>query len=219
MKSILFILCLMATTLFAFGQNYDDTKITFGLAGGSNFSTFSIKAPNQLYVEPNLAYPFSIGFNADITFNDYFSIRPSIFYQGKGSTVNEQTTIYNVADIYKLHYLEIPVDFIGHIPLNDEGTNIFLGGGPFISLGLNGTREKTINDVTTKEKLTFGRNGDFKSIDLGLTTVLGFQTASGTAVSINIDFGFSNILQNSDLNIGATSAKTGTFYLSIGQSF
>ena len=73
--------------------------------------------------------------------------------------------------------------------------------------------------MPTTQKIKFGSNGDFKSTDFGATMLLGFQTAGGTAIGVNFELGFTNMLQKSDLNIGATSARTGVFYLSLGQSF
>jgi hypothetical protein len=61
--------------------------------------------------------------------------------------------------------------------------------------------------------------GDFKSTDFGVTTVLGFQGAKGWAISGNLDFGVTNIIQNDTTGFDASKLKTITFYLSIGQSF
>jgi hypothetical protein len=220
MKKLLLFIFLTATTTVTFAQSFgnDDHTITFGLAGGSNYSWFSVKALDQRYVYTNGNQPFSIGFTADIKINYNLSVRPSLFYQGKGSEVNVTAT-YDVEDIYKLHYFEIPVDLIGHWHLGNEGANIFYGAGPFVSLGLSGTNHKTVNQDETNEKVTFGSTGDFKSTDFGVSTVLGYETSKGFSMGLNWEFGLVNILNKSDLNLGATSAKTGVFYLSIGQSF
>jgi hypothetical protein len=226
MKFVLITLCLIANTIVAFAQkNYDETPpITFGLTGGSNFTTLSVKAPSKFEPYTDFNSPFSLGVNADLKFSDYFSIRPSLIYQGKGGKVSGSDT-YLVTNIYNLHYFEIPLDFIGHLPLGDGGANIFLGVGPFISLGLSGNSKTDVNststltDIESTQKIKFGKNGDFKSLDYGATSVLGFQTSSGFAVGLNVEIGLSNILQNNDLGIAATLAKTATIYVSIGQSF
>lgn len=220
MKKLLLISVLILIKITAFAQNYgnSDNTITLGIAGGASSSWYTVKALDQSYVYTNAEPVFSIGFNADFKINDYFSIRPGIFFQGKGSEVNVAAT-YDVEDKYHLHYFEVPVDFIGHWPIGDEGANIFFGGGPFFSLGLNGKNQKTVYGEMSTEKITFGRNGDFKSTDYGATTVLGYQLSQGFAISASWEFGFVNILQKSDLNIGATAAKTGVFYLSMAQSF
>jgi hypothetical protein len=226
MKKLLLTFSFTVAALAAFAQYYgnDDNAITFGISGGSNFAYMQVKSQHRQDIYTDATTPFSLGLNADFKFNDYFSIRPAIFYSGKGAMMN---AIYSdlkgnntsVIDEYKLHYLEVPLDFIGHIPVG-EGANIFLGGGPYFSWGLNGTNNQTLyTDDPVKQKISFGKNGDFKSTDYGATTVLGFQGAKGWAISGNIDWGFNNILQTNNTAFDATQLKTITFYISFGQSF
>ena len=225
MKALL-IFSFTIISLNAFAQNYgyNDNAITLGLAGGSNFAFLQVSSAHRQEVYTDSTAPFSIGINADFKFNDYFSIRPGIFYSGKGGTMNavyadnigNNTSVY---DEYKLHYLEIPINLIGHLPVGD-GANIFLGAGPYFSLGLNGTNRQTLFTADPViHKITYGKNGDFKSTDFGASTVLGFQGAKGWAISGNLDFGLTNILQTNNSAFDATKFKTITFYLSIGQSF
>jgi hypothetical protein len=225
MKKLLLTFSFTIAAFAAFAQYGNDEKtITFGLVGGSNFAFLQVNSVHRQEVYTDATTPFSLGLNADFKFNDYFSIRPAIFYSGRGGTMNavysdfkgNNTSVY---DEYKLHYLEVPLDFIGHLPVGD-GANIFLGGGPYFDWGLNGTNRQTlyINDPIV-HKITFGKNGDFKQTDVGATTVLGFQGAKGWAISGNLDFGFTNILQNNNTGFDATQLKTITFYISFGQSF
>jgi hypothetical protein len=225
MKKLLLTFSFTVAAFAAFAQyGNDDKTITFGLVGGSNFAFLQVSSPYKYYVYTDATAPLSLGLNADFKFNDYFSIRPSIFYSGRGGMLNpgyvdSKGNNVSVIDEYKLHYLEVPLDFIGHLPVGD-GANIFLGGGPYFAWGLNGTNKQTlyVNDPTVN-KITFGKNGDFKQSDVGATTVLGFQGAKGWAISGNLDFGFSNILQNNNTGFDVTQLKTVTFYISVGQSF
>jgi len=218
MKKLLFSIFLTGNAFIVFAQI--NQTITYGISGGTSEASFFIKPPaaDRGYVYGQSAAVFSLGLFADIPFSDYFSVRPSLFYQGMGSEVNEVAT-YDVDDIYKLHYIEVPVALVGHWPIGDNGANIFIGGGPFLAFALNGTVQSTVNSPGKKSDVQFGSNGDFKETDFGVTTLLGFQTAQGFSASFNIEFGINNILQKSDLNIAASSAKTNTVYFSIGQSF
>ena len=210
----------------AFAQYYgsDDQAITFGLMGGSNFAYLQVNSAHRQEVYTDATTPVSLGLNADFKFNDYFSIRPGIFYSGRGGMINAVYSDFDgnntsVTDQYKLHYLEVPVDFTGHMPVGD-GANIFLGAGPYFAWGLNGTNKQTIsiNDPVV-HKVSYGRNGDFKQTDIGATTVLGFQAAKGWAISGNLDFGLTNVLQNNNTAFDASKLRTITFYISVGQSF
>jgi hypothetical protein len=225
MKKILLTFSFTAITLIAFAQNWggnDNNTITFGLMGGTSIAGFDVSSPHKGFVNPNELSPSSFGLNIDFKFNDYFSIRSGIFYAGKGGSMNPGYVDNNgnnvsLIDDYKLHYLELPLGFIGHLPVGD-GANIFLGAGPYYSYGLNGTQTISSPDPVIR-KITYGKNGDFKSTDFGATSVLGFQGAKGWSVSANLEFGLTNILQTNNTGFDATQFKTVTFYFSIGQSF
>jgi len=225
MKKLLLTTCFAFYCIAVFAQNYgdNDNPITYGLMGGSNFAFLQIKSQNRQYVSTDSESPFSLGLNADFKFNDYFSIRPAIFYCGKGGSMNAVYTNdkgnVSANDEYILHYLEIPLQFVGHLPVGD-GANIFLGGGPFYSYALSGKNTQTLYTADpTVQHLTFGNSGDFKSSDFGVTSVIGFQGAKGWSISGNLEFGLTNILQNNNTGFDASQMKTITFYLSIGQSF
>ncbi len=221
MKKLLLILSFIipafTTAIAQYGN--DDKTITFGLSGGSNFAFLQVNSLSKQDVYTNSTTPFSLGLNADFKFNDYFSIRPAVFYSGKGGAMTAMSDNAAVRDEYNLHYLEVPLAFIGHLPVGD-GANIFLGGGPYAAWAINGTNKQTISvfDPVT-QKITYGKNGDFKQTEAGATTVLGFQGAKGWAISANLDFGLTNIMQNNNTAFDVSQLKTATFYISIGQSF
>ena len=225
MKKLLLTFFFTSLSAIVLAQSFgnDDNSITFGLTGGSDFAFLQLKSAHRQDVYTDSETPFSVGLNADFKFNDYFSIRPGIFYAGKGGTMNAVYVGPNgnisVTDDYKLHYLEVPLDFIGHLPVGD-GANIFLGAGPYYAYGLNGANNQTLyNDDPVRQKITYGKNGDFKSTEFGATTVLGFQGGKGWSISANIDFGLTSILQTNNTAFDASQLKTVTFYLCLGQRF
>lgn len=229
MKKIILYLCFVfvCTGTFAQGFGDSDNTITFGLMGGSDMAFLQVKSPHRDYVQTNNTTPFSLGFSADFKFNDYLSLRPAIFYAGKGGSINmsfgegEKKTFvqYAVDDEYTLNYFEIPIQAIGHIPVGD-GANIFLGAGPYYAHILNGKNKQTLGSSSAvTHKLNFGSNGDFSSSDYGVTSVIGCQGQAGWSVSGNLEFGLPNILRNNYTGSDVTQMRTITFYLTIGQSF
>jgi hypothetical protein len=223
MKKTILILVITFTTFIAKAQS--DNPVTFGILGGQDLAVFQIKSPYREDISSNVSGPWSIGFSADFKLNDYFSVRPGLMYIGKGGEpeanyADPNSNNISVDDEYKLHYLEIPVDFIGRLSLGDSGANIFLGAGPYFSYALNGSNKQSFElDESMNEKITFGHNGDFKSTDAGITTLIGFTTAHGVVISANLEYGFTNILQTNNTGFDVSSFKTVTFYFGVGQNF
>jgi hypothetical protein len=226
MKKLLLTICLATATLTTFAQfnesNYP--SVTFGIMGGVNTAFLQAKLPQNSTVANNPVYPASFGVNADFRFSDYLSVRPGIFYSGKGGDIQYiQSTITGFGSIDQtveqnltLNYLEIPVNIIGHIPLNDN-FNILVGAGPYIAMGLNGKVTTSSGSFASEtDKVSFGKNGDFKSTDFGAATMLGFETARGLIISINYDMGLTNIMQNASSDNTLQQLKTGAVYVSVG---
>lgn len=230
MKKNILSLCFIfiCTGIFAQGFSDSNTTITFGLMGGYDLAVLQVKSPNRQYVQTDFVTPFSLGLSADFKFNDYFSLRPAIFYAGKGGTTNALFSVdkngreiasYDVANEHTLHYLEIPVQAIGHLPVGDDA-NIFLGAGLYYAYALNGKNKQVLGtSEAITHKLSFGSNGDFSPSDYGITSVLGFQSEAGWSVSGNLEFGLPNILRNNYTGFDPTKMSTITFYVTVGQSF
>jgi len=223
MKKLLLTTFLTVLTAITFAQGYyggSDTKITFGIMGGANMAFFQAKLPPGSMVSNDPTSVGSIGINADIKFSDYLSVRPGIFYSGKGGDIQFTAPDVNgldhtVENKISLYYLEVPVTLIGHLPLSDS-FNILVGAGPYVAMGLNGKNVNTDNFGSQTNKIKFGSNGDLKSTDFGATGLLGFETESGIIVGVNYDMGFSNILNKSNSGEGLQSLKNSAIYVSIG---
>jgi Outer membrane protein beta-barrel domain len=227
MKKILFAAIFIIINHVAAAQDFwnsGGSSITFGLMGGTNFAEFNVSSPHKQNIGLGFETPFSLGLNADFKINDFFSIRPGAFYSGKGGTLTPDYTdskgnLVLLFDDYKLYYLEIPVDFIGHLPVGD-GANFFFGAGPYYARGYRGTNTiPAPPGAPIIRKIPFGPDGDFKSDDYGVTSVIGYQAAKGWSVSVNLDYGLQNILEVNNTGFDATGLKTIAFYISIGQSF
>lgn len=231
MKKLLLVITLMAATLTGFSQDFwsdhsFQTKITFGLIAATNINFPQLKSTDMSvdYLDYSSSLSYDLGFTADFKFNDYFSIRPGIVYMGKSAGltgVNNDNSLqipFSVYQEYHLYYLEVPLDFIGHIPFSN-GANIFLGGGAYIAKGMHATVKETIgNNDPVKQKLKYGNNGDLKPMDYGITTTLGFQAARGWSVGLNFDIGGTNLIQNTEAS-GTSSFKINTLYFNVGLGF
>ena len=231
MKKLLLISCFTFISAITFAQDFwssSQNTVTFGIMGGSNAAFLQAKLPAGSTVSNTPLYPGSLGINADFKFSDYLSVRPGIFYSGKGGDIQyiESFAIEGIGSIpedidqqFKLNYLEIPVILIGHLPLSDN-FNILVGAGPYAAMYLNGkvtTTEGTSNPET--DNLKSGKNGELKSTDFGASALLGFETGRGIIIDINYDIGLTNIIQNSNSSSTIQQLKTGSIYLSLGFAF
>src|SRR6202042_2431795 len=101
-----------------------------------------------------------------------------------------------------------------------DNFNILIGAGPYVAMYLSGKVMTTVGSSDPEtDNLKSGKNGEFKSTDLGASTLLGFETGSGIIIDINYDIGLTNIIQNSNPNSTIQQLKTGAVYLSVGFAF
>lgn len=134
------------------------------------------------------------GVMADIKFGS-LSIQPGIFYSQKGGKTKNDSSEVSTGILTPaigntkliLNYLELPVNFLYHIP-NHHG-NFFFGGGPYFALGLHaGSRFKgkyageTVDQAFNEE---FGTGGyaKVKKGDFGANGMVGYQFKNGLMIS------------------------------------
>jgi hypothetical protein len=225
MKKIILLLCLLGSTGALFAQS-----ARFGINAGLNLSTLSYSSSGQTNATSSLA-GFHIGAFADFGLGAV-SIQPGILYTTKGgkddvsgtSTVGSSTLTYHATDQINLNYIEVPVNVLYHIPV--VVGNIFIGGGPYVAMGVSG-KEKTSDTYTqtggstasgssaSESNLSFGNSsGDIKNPDYGINLLGGIRLKSGLLFSAGYGFGLANLS-----NVSGSKTKNNGFSLSIGYSF
>ena len=210
MKKILLLFVLATASLTAFAQ-----LPTFGIKGGLNFANMTISAQgSSLSISTGTLTTFSVGAFADFKSSSNVSIQPGINYTGRGGSIDgdEGTNAK-----FKLFYLQVPVDIVYHIPVLVG--HIYLGGGPYAEIGLNGTESGNDGTQTISQDVKFGNDGDFKSSGFGLNFIGGIQFKSGLLLGLNYDLGLTNMLSDASSNNGEGKFKSGVFGVSIGYSF
>ena len=231
MKKILLIFILSSSINLTFAQ-----AIKFTVTAGVNESTAS-KIPDNFIKEIAAAgqtFPNSKlhGFHAGV-FAAYsvgkISIQPGLLYTTKGGipysfSGNSITNdYYNRKDVLRLNYLEVPLNIRYNIPI---GVNkVFIGGGPYIGVGISGKENYTITDNgpgeananqvnKSSKNITYGSGyDDIKSMDFGLGAKLGFALKKGWLISFNYEYGLTNLS-----NDPRYSGENKTLGLSLGYS-
>ena len=183
----------------------------FIIKGGVNLANISI-SPNGRVDQANSLTSFVVGFGYDLPLCDYFSIQPGLQYTGKcAKTQYGQET--NTGFYYKATsnpmYLELPINFVGKIPLT-QTSSFYLGAGPYAAMGINGKNKVdtytlgvhrySSSDIvysndnpTTAQEENYGY-GKIKRFDYGLNAVAGLEF---TRFTLGANYGYGLVKINS----------------------
>lgn len=227
---------IISVLLIAFSANAQDKIIRFGIKGGLNLSTISIKSDNALNINDNSIIPaFNIGILLDVPLgNSIFSFQPIVALSGKGSKMELiKINDNNYADLkYKPYYIDLQTNILINIPVV-ENIEIFLGVGPYAAIGIFG--KASINgrlfgtDIDKNYDIHYTTNksdikasdlsgyANMKRFDFGGNVLLGVKLSKFIA-SVNYEHGLVNLhpgtVDNKD-----SFGKNRFFNISIGIIF
>ncbi|RWY57063.1 porin family protein [Mucilaginibacter gilvus] len=207
-KLLLSILFVAVVSMGAFAQ-----IPKFGIKGGVNFANVTASS-GSVSASLGTLTTYSVGVFADLKAGA-ISIQPGLFYTGKGFKATSDNSGDGSAE-YNLHYLQVPVNFVYHVPI--VVGNIYLGAGPFAAIGISGkAKGDDGNGTTISQDVTFGDGADeIKKMEYGLQGIAGLQLKGGFLVGLSYDLGLSNIGNNLD---GEGSIKNKVFGVSVGFTF
>ncbi|UYQ92945.1 PorT family protein [Chitinophaga horti] len=206
------ILCSIAAVAFAAGVN---AQVRVGVKGGLNLSNITVN--NDGGVDNNKMLPsWNAGVIADFPLSEILSIQPGVFYSTKGSKLERGDS--DDADYFKSttnpSYIEIPVNFVGKIPLGEGSSNkFFIGVGPYAAFGVAGKNKYTLGTgalrVTGEDNIEWDddtpfNNDDpnqgfnkYKRFDWGGNIMAGLEFGN-VLVSAQYGLGFAKILSGED---------------------
>lgn len=198
------------------------------IRGGYSMANISTNGDGTVDKANNLS-TFNAGFLGDLPLNDMFSLQAGIFLQGKGAKARTEFGSDSYREYsFRPYFLQVPVNFAVKIPVSDD-SRIFIGAGPFVSMGLFGkttvkTKIGSAVETTSKEDIKFesidGNDPDdsrldrLKRFEFGLNGIAGVEVGR-LMLGVNYDWGFSKINQvyddqNNDKN------KYRTFSINLG---
>jgi len=173
-KRTLLLIGFLLNSIFIIGQN---SKIDIGIEGGISY--ISLRGNNLVeYMNDDLSYGFLSSLNISYNFSEYISLKTSIGYERKGTSVNDLafldefgSTICNEECKYKLNldYLTIPL-FIQFTYGNK--INLFANTGPYIGFLLKGKEviNGAPNQTSDIENIV---TNNFKKTDFGISFGIG----------------------------------------------
>jgi opacity protein-like surface antigen len=189
----------------------------WGLKAGVNLAKYSFGKDDADNPTSDQVTSFHITGYADIPLGRAFSLQPGLSLQGKGAEF--ESTLYN--EKQDLMYLEVPVNFVGKIPLGTTGSNFYLGAGPYAALGISGQRKITTKATGSENTsdLEFGDEaGDqLSAFDFGINALAGVQLGSGINFGAGYGLGLRDLRPNATSNEGQVNNRVLSF--SVGFAF
>ena len=186
------------------------------IKGGLNIANVSTKNDGQVDDANSLA-SFHVGLMADLPIGKFFAIQPGLLFTGKGTKLESGNS--SDANYFKAttrpYYIELPVNAVFKIPLESKtNSNIFVGAGPYIAMGVAGKREiegKVLgvgfsderdiewsnDDPTTFDEEEGTGLGVMRRFDAGLNATAGLQL-NKFLLSVNYGFGLTKLQSGSD---------------------
>ncbi|MFN2457501.1 MAG: outer membrane beta-barrel protein [Chitinophagaceae bacterium] len=126
------------------------------------------------------------------------------------------TTTSNNGDKVKIHYLEVPVNFV-YKPMLGTG-NLLLGFGPYAAFGIGGN--VNAREIEFTEKFNTSSAPQFKRFDAGGNLLAGYEFANNLSFQLNTQLGMINIRPENDQNRSDKSKWKNTgFGVSLGYRF
>jgi hypothetical protein len=178
------------------------------LKGGVNLANIT-KDNDGNVDDANGLTSFHVGAILDVPLSDFLSLQPGLLYTGKGSKTQsgqQGSTFYYKAKSNPM-YVELPVNFVGKIPLT-SASHFFFGAGPYAAVGVGGknkvegtavgiafNREEDIDfsddDPTTSQEENAGY-GKLKRFDYGFNVLTGVEFGK-FSLGANYGYGLAKI--------------------------
>ena len=190
-----------------FSTEKANLPITFGIRGGLNVSSMSLKDDDGLKSKAG----FNVGVAVDFPIMESFYVQSGMYYTTKGYKIKEGNDEENV----NIGYLEIPI--LASYRYNfDDANQLQFNFGPYFAYGLHGKdkwEENYRGEVYKSEKKWYDYD-DTKRFDMGLQLGLGVTLVKHYYVGIAYEFGLLEQVKDSD-----GYYKNRNFMVNVGYQF
>lgn len=200
-----------------------DTKVKFAMLGGVNFQNWNGKDAQGGMLENKLITGFHAGINVQIPVAPEFYFQPGLLFSTKGTKMKTDT----MNSLYKLAYLELPLNFVYKGVLGNG--YVLVGFGPYLGYAIKGTVTKERNSNETKSDIEFKNSIEtndpkevsyVRSFDAGANVFAGYEWMNGIFLQLNTQLGALKINpENKTINNDRTSIKNTGYGLSLGYRF
>jgi len=194
----------ITTTTSTYTMNVN-ANASFGLKTNANMSNFIIR--NMSDYQSNMGFGFSTGIFLKLESNQ-FALQYEWLLHYKTSEMENKDG--QMKKDYKFWSLELPIYFMGQI--NTGSGKIFIGAGPYVSVGIDAIQSPGSIDLYRKDKTID------KSImhrwDFGLGAITGYEFRNGISINCVYQIGLINSLsaQKNDMTMKKQAVSLGIGY-------
>lgn len=184
-------------------------KLQYGLRGGLGFASQSITNPDIL--STNSITTFNLSATVDFPLKNQFFLQSGLGILGKGVKEYQNTQTNTIT----LTYLDVPLNLLHKFNLPTLG-KIYLGAGPYVSVGLSGNNQIEGVNLTTGTPVRFGNSEDIKKLDYGANFTTGLELNNHLTFNMRYSLGLNNIATELPIDPNTTSIKNRIFMIGLG---
>jgi hypothetical protein len=212
-------LALMAGLCLFMSTSIAQTKTSFAIRAGVNFTNINGEDMDGDDLDFKLKTGFHVGVDVDIPIATDFYIRPGAFYSTKGAKFDDDDDTK-----LNLSYIEIPVGFV-YKPVLGAG-RLILGVGPYVAFAVSGKikNDDDEQDIEFENEIELDQIDDpvLKGFDAGGNIFFGYEFNQRFFAQLNAQLGLVNIapkIKDVDDEDALGKYKNTGFGLSIGYRF
>jgi hypothetical protein len=187
-------------------------KITYGVkvSGGVAYQ----KVSNRDILSASSVKTFNIRGIAQMPLGKKYWLEGALGYVGKGSVV----TFDALTTTTRLNYGELSFSALRKYTFTDLGV-FYLGAGPYLAMGINGSLDYKTPGSDTEDKLKFGKENDIRQFDAGLNFTTGFEFRNRVTFNLGFALGLNNIASVPQQDSGTSVIKNREFLVGLGYLF
>jgi hypothetical protein len=187
-------------------------KIEYGVKISGGFAYQQIR--NKDILSAGSIKTFNLRGIAQMPLGKRYWIEGSLGYLGKGSVMyNDALTTTK-----HLNYGELSLSALRKLTFTNLGV-FYLGAGPYVAMGLNGTLDYETPGSDTKDNIKFGKDYDAKRFDAGLNFSTGFEFRNRVTFNIGYALGLNNIASIPQQDSGTSVIRNREFLIGLGYRF
>ena len=158
---------------------------SFGLKANANMSHFIIRDMDDY--QSNMKLGCSTGIFVKLESN-HFALQYELLLHYKTSEMENE--VEQTKTEYKCWSLILPIYFMGQI--NTGSGKIFIGAGPYVSVGLDATQSPGSIDLYRKDQTA--NKSIMQRWDFGLGAIAGYEFSNGISINAGYQVGLINAL-------------------------